>query len=206
MEGPTGCDLSPAQRSLSCVSTWTLWSSRIDLLPSLAVLVPLLNPTRRHWGRSTVRSRRALWCRRTLVVLLRRVALGLTIALRRLTVALRRPAVLLGRLTILLRWWLTVLLLRRWWWCATAAVVATVVAIREATITRSSTARCRTCIRRVYHLVRSRPRESWACKSSPVGLSLGLSSSSSNSFIFFLRKSMSAMCVTKHFLARCRID
>lgn len=32
------------------------------------------------------------------------------------------------------------------------------------------------------------------CGCSPVGLSLGLSSSSSNSFIFFLRKSMLGMC------------
>lgn len=37
------------------------------------------------------------------------------------------------------------------------------------------------------------PEGGCRCKSSPVGLSLGLSSSSSNSFIFFLRKSMLMM-------------
>jgi hypothetical protein len=94
----------------------------LDVVPALAVLIPLLDPARWHWWRGTVRCGRALRCWRTLIVLLRRVALGLTVALRRLAVALRGLAVTLRR-AVLLRW-LTVLLLLGRRTALAAAVVA----------------------------------------------------------------------------------
>ena len=154
-------------------------------------------------------------CRRSLVVLLRGVAL--TVALLRLAVALRRTSVLLWWLTILLLRRLVVLLLRRLAvlllrrlavlllrlsvlllrWAALA-----VVAIRHTTLTRSSTTRCsvrvtvgrlRRRLGRLFYTIRNCFWDDFTCKSLPVGLSLGLSSSSSNSFIFFLRKSIFAI-------------
>lgn len=171
-----------------------------DLQPALAVLVPLLGPARWHWWRGSVRRGRTLGCGRSRVVLLRGVALA--VALLWLAVALRRTSVLLWWLTILLLGRLTVLLLGRLAVLLLRWAALVVVAIRHTTVARSSTTRCsvgvtvgrlRRRVGRLFQTIRNGFRDDFTCKSLPVGLSLGLSSSSSNSFIFFLRKSMFAI-------------
>ena len=126
----------------------------------------------------------------------------MTVALLRLAVALRRTSMLLWWLTILLLRRLAVLLLGRLSVLLLRWAALAVVAIRHTTLTRSSTTWCsvrvtvgrlRRRLGRLFYTIRNGFWDDFTCKSLPVGLSLGLSSSSSNSFIFFLRKSIFAI-------------
>lgn len=102
-----------------------------NVVPALAVLVPLLDPTRWHRRRSTIRRGRTLRCWGTLIVLLRRVALGLTVSLG-MAVTLRGTILLLRWLTVLLLRWLTILMLLR---RRGATLTTVVVAIGQTTVT-----------------------------------------------------------------------
>lgn len=137
----------------------------LDVVPALAALVPLRCPAGGHGGWSTIGSWRSLGCGRALVVLLG-VALGLAVTLGCAILLWRLAILLLRRLAILLLWGLAVLLLRGLavrLLLRRTTLAATVVALGEATVTWSSTARrcvrvtvgrLRACGGRVCSLVR----------------------------------------------------